>query len=135
MQNRVQSIHLPTMDQAIMISQKWYKVKYFCQKNLQWLTLQHERSLGRLNTIFRLAITSFHHLMKTGNGQSKYCINGPNFAHVVRSVIASFFVKNILLCIISDWSRSSDPSLVSVLIVCGFAQVLNQTMEYIISVI
>ena len=41
--------------------------------------------------------------MKTGNGQSKYCINGPIFTRVVGSITASLFGKNILhkleLCI------------------------------------
>ena len=33
----------------------------------------------------------------TSMGYSKYFINGPNFTHFVRSVIASLFDKNILL--------------------------------------
>ena len=29
--------------------------------------------------------------MKTGNSQSKYCINGPKLTHVVRSMTVSLF--------------------------------------------
>ena len=35
--------------------------------------------------------------MKAGNGQSKYCINGPKFAHVVRSITAILLDKNIYI--------------------------------------
>ena len=58
--------------------EKQLHVEYFCHKELQ-----------RLTFISLLHFQFFFNLMKTGNGQSKYCINSPNSR--------CLFNKNILL--------------------------------------
>ena len=69
--------------------------------------------------------------MKTGNGQSKHCTNGPKFiVHVVRSIDVCHFGKNILVSS-AIFSNDHDlyffhPLLARFLIVRGSAPVLNR---------